>query len=557
MNTKLPPPVSASPEDTKFLTTISRANRMSVGEVLMTAPPRLLSASIDEVNFPSRFVNRVRSENVNTLADLLRLRPDTLKGKNLGARTLEVAAEELSKFFTKKIHQAPLVTLRDMMADFASDMLAREARIWEMRMGLLGEISTLETVGSKFGLTRERVRQIEDAMFRQFVKKYPAVNLIAENVRDGMALPALVLATGELLSIMDPLPLVGILQNLDPKMYLVRDAGTDPVISTKPQTEYIQNVRRTLSIAEEIFRNSEVPLTREAVVKALSESPVDDATRVTALEKIDNEGVWVDGLLVSPNTDRTNIAIGILQSYTHPVSYAQLAEDVEELTHEEQTEEQLRSALSLVPLVKSFGYSQVGFPRMVQLPQEMVVEIISYCEGVVQRGTSGFQWNTKDLLAKAKGRFDGLTLSHHELNVLLHQSKKLAYLGRLTWVLRSEHDTERKFYRDIFMGILEKAGKPLPEETLIERAKRQRGFHPNAHLRNETELLEVAPKVWGLTRRDNPFSKAEVAKLTKAFDATFHNGKEFDNEYLAARKLDTKGIKPSEIMKIIEVHTTK
>lgn len=555
MKTQILSPRS-SIEDAEFLQKIQRGN-LGISDVLMAAPARFLNASVDEVNFPVRFVNRISSPNVRTLADLLRVKPDELKGKNLGARTLEVAAAELAKFITKKIKTPPLATLREMMTDFANDLLAREARIWEARMGLQGERKTLDAIGNQFGLTRERVRQIESVLFTQFSKRYPAVPTIRENVKDGMTLPDLILRTGELIRMADPLPLVGILELLEPKMYLVRQEGTDPIISTKPQTEFTQAVKSTLSVAEEIFRNSEVPLTKAEMVAALSKAIPDETARTTALATLENEGVWVDGTLLSPNPDRTNVAIGVLQTYPRPVHLEQLSEDVRVLCNEETTAEQLRSALSLVPLVKSFGRGMYGFPRMVPLSDKVIAEIVSYVEGVVSRGASGFQWSVKDLLGKVLDRFDGLNIEHHELNVILQESKKLAYLGRLTWVLRGEHDTERKHYRDIFTSILNKAGKPLTEDVLIERAQKQRGLHLNVHLRNETELLEIAPKVWGLTRRDNPFTKKEVAALTKAFDQTFHNGKEFNEEYLAAKKLNTRGIKPSEIMKVIEVNSEK
>ena len=44
----------------------------------------------------------------------------------------------------------------------------REARILRMRFGLEnGKVYTLEEVGQKFGLTRERIRQIETKALRR------------------------------------------------------------------------------------------------------------------------------------------------------------------------------------------------------------------------------------------------------------------------------------------------------------------------------------------------------------------------------------------------------
>ncbi len=52
--------------------------------------------------------------------------------------------------------------LRELLQDILQDLPPREVRILQMRYGLLdGETYTLEEVGKKLGVTRERVRQIE------------------------------------------------------------------------------------------------------------------------------------------------------------------------------------------------------------------------------------------------------------------------------------------------------------------------------------------------------------------------------------------------------------
>jgi len=48
----------------------------------------------------------------------------------------------------------------------------REARILQLRLGLLGEIYTLAEVARKFGISGERVRQIEATALRQLRWRY-------------------------------------------------------------------------------------------------------------------------------------------------------------------------------------------------------------------------------------------------------------------------------------------------------------------------------------------------------------------------------------------------
>jgi RNA polymerase primary sigma factor len=54
------------------------------------------------------------------------------------------------------------------MEDILSSLNAREGRVIQLRFGLVdGQPHTLEEVGQKFGVTRERVRQIEAAALRK------------------------------------------------------------------------------------------------------------------------------------------------------------------------------------------------------------------------------------------------------------------------------------------------------------------------------------------------------------------------------------------------------
>ncbi|MEK6572930.1 MAG: sigma-70 family RNA polymerase sigma factor, partial [Chloroflexota bacterium] len=58
--------------------------------------------------------------------------------------------------------------LREKVEDVLSTLPPREARILRLRFGLQnGRAYTLEEVGQKFGLTRERIRQIEGRALRR------------------------------------------------------------------------------------------------------------------------------------------------------------------------------------------------------------------------------------------------------------------------------------------------------------------------------------------------------------------------------------------------------
>jgi RNA polymerase primary sigma factor len=90
---------------------------------------------------------------------------------------------ELGMFVEDDMTPSPMeVTFKSMLRDKIDEVLntlsPREARILRMRFGLdNGRSYTLEEVGQKFGLTRERIRQIEGKALRQLRHPHKARQL--------------------------------------------------------------------------------------------------------------------------------------------------------------------------------------------------------------------------------------------------------------------------------------------------------------------------------------------------------------------------------------------
>ena len=90
---------------------------------------------------------------------------------------------ELGMFVEDDLTPSPMeVTYKSMLKDKIDEVLStlspREARILRLRFGLdNGRSYTLEEVGQKFGLTRERIRQIEGKALRQLRHPHKARQL--------------------------------------------------------------------------------------------------------------------------------------------------------------------------------------------------------------------------------------------------------------------------------------------------------------------------------------------------------------------------------------------
>jgi len=134
----------------------------------------------DQINKLLRTTHRLTQElgrepSPDEMADALDLATDKVETMLQVARrplSLELPIDdegesELGDFIENDEAVAPAdvvssAILRDLLRDVLEDLPPREVRILQMRYGLIdGKTYTLEEVGQKLGVTRERIRQIE------------------------------------------------------------------------------------------------------------------------------------------------------------------------------------------------------------------------------------------------------------------------------------------------------------------------------------------------------------------------------------------------------------
>ena len=75
----------------------------------------------------------------------------------------------------RAIQKAFVALLREKLNEVLNTLSTREREVLELRFGLKdGRQRTLEEVGQHFGVTRERIRQIEAKALRRLRSKRPA-----------------------------------------------------------------------------------------------------------------------------------------------------------------------------------------------------------------------------------------------------------------------------------------------------------------------------------------------------------------------------------------------
>jgi RNA polymerase primary sigma factor len=105
------------------------------------------------------------SETVEKIHQIIKISQDTVSletsvGEDDEDSTLGDFIEDVKTTTPDRV--AALQLLKDHVRDILRELVPREQKILEMRFGLHdGVAHTLEEVGQEFGVTRERIRQIE------------------------------------------------------------------------------------------------------------------------------------------------------------------------------------------------------------------------------------------------------------------------------------------------------------------------------------------------------------------------------------------------------------
>ena len=106
----------------------------------------------------SRIEDLLDDSDINNMETEVPLTIDTVLGR-LSSETVISSDDTFEEVYTKD--------LSEVIANMLSNLKPREEEIIRLRYGFDGPEQTLEQVGNKFNITRERVRQIENKVIRK------------------------------------------------------------------------------------------------------------------------------------------------------------------------------------------------------------------------------------------------------------------------------------------------------------------------------------------------------------------------------------------------------
>ncbi len=389
----------------------------------------------------------------------------------------------------------------------------RDRKVLLGRMGFNEPPRTLEDLGGDYGITRERIRQIEKRSLERIITK----ELWDDVMRHRLSA---ILESRE-----EPLPLFGLevvddwfrgtSGKQDVLAYLI-----DTICEKRFHVLKIGTVSYVSRVDQETW-NEKLREARQLLESAVDLNWSENECRLTVESFFHDQGkelaplLWAEASRLchfSGSTDsRTLTAYGrgieqlvqvALEDSPNPLHTSEVAQMVSEISGRQISESQIRNALANVGVL--LGRGTYGLRKHVPLSDAEIEKVAEMAFDIVADQVDGRQWHASELVSELQELDGALSgrLDKYGLNFALQMKSPLKYLGRLVWVLPEADEQHRVDLRDAVIGILDAAGGPLSTGEINKRLSEFRGVNSTFQIWNRDPVLRVGRGLWGLNDRD-------------------------------------------------------
>lgn len=527
--------------------------------VIRHAPPWLLQVSLQNLNLSVRAANVLAAKAFSSIGDVARISLETLKKlPNFGRTSQQHFAERLRAAIERGPNFATVPSTTNILNAVVSNSLSTEklgsqfqnrstlasvilAAVSSLdssrdtvlcgRMGISVDPMTLEELGGRIGVTRERIRQIEakgmlligrDPIWKE-VLEAKLSNLLDER-NDPLSFSGLAILDSWFQGIEQmqrPFSYLLKHENILDQRFSLLQANSQWFVSRLSQREWDLVVKQAMHLLEggvaQGWRQAEA---RQRVEDFLSGRGQELRPELWATVKrfahFSSPCPDSEPMLVSYGRNVEALIEAVLSASEHPLHYSEIAHRIAEGYGK--SFEVRRVHYAATTLAFLYGRGIFGLLKHCPLSTDELELVREETQEIIARGSRGRQWTCAELVdvLSAQGLdFDG-RLNRFILNIALHDSSELTYLGRLVWAQSTETPLgtgHRINMRQAVTSLLMQAGRPMTIPEIKEALQRERGLSDFFQLYPSGSLIRVSPSHWGLIERDFPLDSYEQTQL--------------------------------------------
>lgn len=405
------------------------------------------------------------------------------------------------------------------------------------RMGFAGKHSTLQEIGDVYGLTRERIRQIEVRAVRA---------LSAQPLWSEVVVPKI---EAVLADRTEPLPLLGLnifdpwfcgVENIsEPFDYCLKHfcGGCLSLVRVNNQifvshltpaewSEAVEKGEKTLEAA--VGQNWRISHARSMINGLLSGKGEELRPELWAVVTQHARFSHLDDgepVLVAYGRGVERLVEAILADSDYPLHYTVIPRKIAERFDRSTDVRYAHAAMARVGLL--YGLGTYGLMKHFPLSDDEADLVVAETEDLIESGKAERQWHCSEIceeLAKRGIDFEG-RINPYVINIALQRSKLLAYLGRLVWTVAADRKlttAHRIGVPQAIASLLRDEGRPMSYQELREKLTKERGLSDYFQIFSRGSLIHLGQGLWGLIDRDLPLTVTEQEAVFDEIEEVLH-----------------------------------
>lgn len=509
--------------------------------IARAAPPWLKQRDVATIQLTVRLTNVFASQGITTvgsiagyqLRDLLRLDNFGRKSASDLCTLLFAALEEGPFSIEAKINDAGAESLRVALDQTFIDLEARQRDILTRRMGYGRPPETLQSIADDYGITRERIRQLESKVIDRIVREAYWDDLLTKKL------------TAMLIGRNFPLPVlgveaadswfVGVAQWSGALSYILENfcAGQITILSIDgieyfgflTQIEWetaLSEAARLLKFgAGEKWTEDFAAMTVGRLIKDEAKEFRGHLFEIACRMGhfiVDEAGVRV---LISYGRGADQAVTAVLSDSEFPLHFSEIAILASERQGRTIDSRRAHSAAAAVGIL--LGRGIYGSSRHLGSTSEEIGRSREEAERIILAGPPNRQWHCSEILsALTEAEVPIGLMTKYVVDFVLRGSRILKSLGRMTWVADADKSwsaTNRIDIRQAIISLIETAGRPLSSSEIQSRLLAVRGVNEIFQISAVDPLIRLGYGLWGLNDRDVPIKRQDQNALFDDLEA--------------------------------------
>lgn len=492
-------------------------------------PPWLLKRSFGSMDLSVRIDNVFRRENINVVADLQKfITPErTLKFQNFGRKSYvelgEVLASELragpinSAAPGEPISTPQTDSLLQAVRTDLSNLPSRACHILRRRIGIDEKFGTLQEIADEFGVTRERVRQVEAKSIARILKisTWPhqlqdALTRLLRQQTTGLSLAALEVLDRWFTGLNASHANLGyLLQNFcSDEFYLLTINGTKFISELSPEMweDVVSRARHLLEAGvKSAWSEEQAQLLVEALLTDTGRELRSELWACASRHAHFAKGEEGAKTLVSVGRGAEQIVEAVLTDSVRPLHFTEITELASQRAGRQYDSRLMHNAAARV----AFLYERGTYGLLQHLPLNSTEQsqLLDQVMKIIESGPDDRQWHAAEICAAVKRANAPFSerVTPYIVNIILLQAGRLSYLGRLVWTKTLERkltSADRIAVHQAITVLLQEAGRPLSTTEIRDRLSEKRGLGPHFQIHPFGSVIRMADGNWGLVERD-------------------------------------------------------